>query len=278
MIRTDSLFRIGRNHDVCQDYSIDGKILVNNFGYIIVSDGCSASTDTDFGSRLLTRFAENLLVDKLDQFDPRDAIFNAYQSLHHLSFLTSESLDATLLTAQVIDNKYMIYVCGDGVVTKTRKDGTVEVTSVEFPSGAPRYLNYEINKQRLIDYNEMFGTKRIVSQINIAPDGKDSDCVVSEEQYDGPVCITGSTDNYNCIALFTDGILSFRKEIINESGTSKSNEVVPLTDVVKELVSFKNYGGRFFHRRVQKFTKDCERWRWHHYDDLGCGAIYFGDE
>jgi hypothetical protein len=51
----DNYFRIGRAHEMiglpCQDYAISG--IENGVNFIAVSDGCSASADTDIGARLI---------------------------------------------------------------------------------------------------------------------------------------------------------------------------------------------------------------------------------
>ena len=55
--RTDHLFWAGDSHKVNQDYCLSGS--KSGLHYAIVSDGCSSSPDTDFGSRILAKAAEN---------------------------------------------------------------------------------------------------------------------------------------------------------------------------------------------------------------------------
>ncbi|HYO91642.1 MAG TPA: hypothetical protein VEQ40_08400, partial [Pyrinomonadaceae bacterium] len=69
-MNADSAFLIGATHAVCQDYAVAGngtpdeRAAVSNLQanpYVILSDGCSSSPDTDIGARLLVKAAEQVL-------------------------------------------------------------------------------------------------------------------------------------------------------------------------------------------------------------------------
>jgi len=49
-----------------------------------------------------------------------------------------------------------------------------------------------------------------------------------------------------------------------------------ITDVIKELLSFKSLNGAFVARRVKKFMKECVARGWQHSDDLSIAAIHVG--
>ena len=55
-MKLDSAFQIGKTHDVCEDFALTGTFEdeKNTARYVIVSDGCSSSQNTDLGSRLLS--------------------------------------------------------------------------------------------------------------------------------------------------------------------------------------------------------------------------------
>ena len=57
----------------------------------------------------------------------------------------------------------------------------------------------------------------------------------------------------------------------------KMNEKVSYHDVLKELLSFKNYTGRYVQRRMNKFIKTCAKNNWNHSDDISIAAIYLGE-
>ena len=66
-MNADSVFNIGATHAVCQDYVI-ARSGETTFGspnagpYIILSDGCSSSPDTDMGARLLVKAMDQTLI------------------------------------------------------------------------------------------------------------------------------------------------------------------------------------------------------------------------
>lgn len=65
----DAFFTIGKTHTVCQDYAHAGFIPGTDQAYAIVSDGCSGSPDTDFGSRFMVTAAIQVLAKYGDGFD-----------------------------------------------------------------------------------------------------------------------------------------------------------------------------------------------------------------
>ncbi len=58
---SDSFFTIGKSHDICEDYACNG-VFNDEIAYVIVCDGCSSSTHTDFGSRILSKSIEKNLM------------------------------------------------------------------------------------------------------------------------------------------------------------------------------------------------------------------------
>ena len=109
-MNADSTFTIGSSHQVCQDYAVAGlrndrglASQRNRLAYAVVSDGCSSSIDSDFGSRLLSKAAERLILSE-DHAAPDDArLLHEAASLRALRLarkvgLDPTSVDATLLT------------------------------------------------------------------------------------------------------------------------------------------------------------------------------------
>ena len=73
----------------------------------------------------------------------------------------------------------------------------------------------------------------------------------------------------------SDGVHSFYETISTE--TSKYNQSISYIDVLKELLSFKNFNKAFVQRRINKFRKDCIKKNWDNADDLSLAVIYTGD-
>ena len=77
------------------------------------------------------------------------------------------------------------------------------------------------------------------------------------------------------IAIMSDGVHSFYETVLTE--TSKINKSISYIDVLKELLTFKNYNKAFVQRRMNKFRKNCVKKNWANADDLSLAAIYIGE-
>ena len=62
-IHIDHLLKKGKTHKICEDYIISGY---NPAPYIILSDGCSSSKNTDVGARVLCHVAKQYLENSKD--------------------------------------------------------------------------------------------------------------------------------------------------------------------------------------------------------------------
>ena len=100
IVHVDDFLHIGQTHNVCEDYILSD---VDPFPYIVLSDGCSSSRDSDFGSRILTHVTKRLLTDShvplhvLSQHAICEAgVVSRMLKLHETS------LDATLMFLLII--------------------------------------------------------------------------------------------------------------------------------------------------------------------------------
>ena len=131
MAIADAHFSIGKSHRVCEDYARAG-ILPADRPFAIVSDGCSSSPDTDFGSRLLTVTAQERILHDKDHYAPRGVVWQA-SSMARALLLPPHCLDATLLTIhQLSSGVFRVYAVGDGAVAARRRDGTVDIWRIQF--------------------------------------------------------------------------------------------------------------------------------------------------
>lgn len=271
-------FRIGSTHRVCQDYAM--ALTRTNKVCAVVSDGCSTARDTDFGSRILARVCASNIWEMVPAFYDAPFIGEAHSQATALG-LPVESLHATLLWALATKDYYHFCMHGDGVVVKMKKDGTMEVIEVEFPSGAPYYLSYQVTAQHQTDYRNLFGEepptirKTILSKDGIALSKSIVDKtnrVLESTSYQE---FGSNVNEYENIVLMSDGAQSFLKT--TNTNTSKSQEPVSLVEMLQSLLPFKNYQGDFVERRAQRFFKDCEKAGWQHSDDFSIAAIHIGD-
>ena len=269
----DVAFSTGNSHRICQDYA-----RANTLGqYVILSDGCSGSPDTDWGSRLLIKSAEQYIGhDNMNHLAIAAASAHA-DGLH----LPQECLDATLLCIRpkivFVDGKaecyYRVSIYGDGVFSGVRKDGTIDILDVSFTDGYPRYPSYLLDEGRMAtmqDKNKRNGGlfRNLVSH-HILPDGKrTSEC--SQNNVEFTELVVKDSD-YDTVAIFSDGVHSVYKIV---DGTK---ETIPMPTVVGMLMGFKNYAGDFVQRRYNAFQKDLIKNGWTHYDDISMGVVYLGE-
>ncbi|MFN2514557.1 MAG: protein phosphatase 2C domain-containing protein, partial [Pyrinomonadaceae bacterium] len=128
-MNVDSAFIIGATHAVCQDYAVAGNGLPTHQArdenspaapYLILSDGCSSSPDTDIGARLLVKAAEQILLvyRPLASELPEMHKESAQRALTWagLAGLSPQVVDATLLTAHVRGDELILGCSGDAVI------------------------------------------------------------------------------------------------------------------------------------------------------------------
>ena len=260
----------GRTIFVCQDYSL--ACTINGAPFTAVSDGCSSSPDSDFGSRALVKSALEGFQNRRDF--ARGWIINRAMDFIPPSGVTPiEALDATLLVAFTEGSKVRTFVTGDGIIVARRRDGTgYRMVHVEYPSGAPLYLSYTLNPGRLTNYINVFGTKRVVHiyDNDVIVDVLVEDTTNVGEMFE-PVSYDFDIQEFDVIYLFSDGLKSFHT-IVN--GVPES---VSVADVMSHLLSIKGFAGEFLIRLCLRFFRDNHTRGWFHVDDFGAGAIYTGE-
>ena len=254
-MNANALFAIGKDHTICEDYAI-AKVS-NGFAYAIVSDGCSASDEVDFGARVLVMSAKNSLmhsyIDNAKMFGD-ETIFDANKVYKIFPYLHPQALDATLLAMWVQDNRCTAYLYGDGVfIHKTGAE--VYFVHVHLTSGAPDYLSYSLDSKRKLAYDSMVDNKKIISTSHHGQlDGKPFE----------PFVITDNVREGDVIAVISDGINSFRKA---------DNTAMPWQELIEEFVGYKTFEGEFVIRRLSAFKRKCMKEGITHSDDISIASI-----
>ncbi len=288
-MNTDCAFYIGTTHNICQDYALAG----NNS--IVVSDGCSGSPSSDIGSRVLSITAMNKMaeLDGLQNFDEKECILLARPAIKILN-MPNECLDATLLAAVSYGDSVQAMCCGDGVIAIKTRDKDMIIINRVYENNYPYYINYLYDQTgRFKNWEQNHCEEKIyASNIN-----KDGEVVRFEKELkynsrinsiDGGdigvfrqidlnhrimIEITDKKD-IEYIAIMSDGVHSFYETIMTD--TSRCNKSLNYIDVVKELLSFKNFNTSFVQRRINKFRKNCAKKNWGNADDVSLAVIYTG--
>ena len=274
-MNADSAFMIGTTHSICQDYAFARN--VSGSSYVILSDGCSSSPDTDIGARLIVRAATQLLTGvSADDTEAlhKEASRLALEWADNLG-LQPQSVDATLLTAHGHLGDIIIGATGDGVIVLESRTSALDVYSISFPSGFPLYPAYEHQPDRLLAWQMNQYAHKEIRHFQATDRLALLELVQTVISTNLTETMRIRADEYKQVSLISDGVHSFYKT--EDTVTSKHVTSIPMDQILSQAVAFKGGQGAFVARRAKRFSKHCELTGWHHADDLAIGAIYFGD-
>jgi hypothetical protein len=260
----DSIFKIGATHQVCQDYAW----FDNDKQAVALSDGCSGSPHTDFGSRLLVRgFLES--GQPLENW--RDCwwlVGGIHTNLAAPMGLNQSALDATLFAAGIKHKQPWVFTTGDGYVLLKYRNGKTVLVSIEFESGYPNYLSYICNQKRFDALNDKDLNVKTVTYQRLE-NFEIAETLKTFKTKDLLTEIEISADKIQSVLIFSDGLGQFQKRN-NETNT---NVLLKPEEILKELTDFKVLTPNFLHRRWAKFSKYMETNNIKNLDDFSCGAI-----
>ena len=280
--QTDRIFTIGRDHKVCQDYAYSGGY--NGVPYIIVSDGCSASKDSDVGARLVAHSFRAGLFETIRRFispfggqfqKPIDEVFDylyknilthMQRSVENLQ-LDYSVLDATLIACFIVDDNLYECIYGDGCIIKKFRDGNIEATSFSYDTNAPYYLSYQLDDKRNEQYKKEFGNGLIKSTTYKSNNVVDIKINTIENFFNIRVYNNIGKD-LEMIMIGSDGLCSF----MNETGN------IPFQNIYPEIINIKNYNGVFLQRKMNFFNKENEKKGIYHYDDVSLNVLRIIEE
>lgn len=273
-MNSDNAFLIGAAHSICQDYATSNND--HDGSYVIVSDGCSTSEATDIGARLLVQAAKQLMASRTDVDVHTMHLEAARIALEWATQmeLPSQSVDATLLTAQVHDGGLIIAASGDGDFVLESHLGTIELYSISFPDGFPLYPSYEHQPDRLNAW-QTNATQLKEVRHSRSMEGGPFELVSVMTSSNMTEMMSVDLSYYKHVVLFSDGLHSFYR--IERDHTSRRTTSLSVEDVLSELIAFKGAQGSFVARRAKRFKKQFASQNWYHADDLAIGAIYLGN-
>ena len=256
-MNADSHYIIGSSHQYCQDYTRHGQN--EKYAWGIVCDGCSGSTDSDVGARLLAHMAEKVLK----AVGPKeiDVIQNAlqveFQSILDY-FGNSFSFDSTLLLMVYDKSKNVLhfYIWGDGHYYVKKKNGEAFFGSIIYSNGAPFYLSYRwLNKED--EYETCFGSNYAEWTDEFFQNGVSIESGKAEGVKRVHFVIDNAASTIEFVSITSDGLSSI------EGGN------------LLEFFNFKSFNGDFVKRRFTGFSRYLKKNQLFHTDDLSMAAISF---
>lgn len=281
-MNTDSYFEIGTSHNICEDYALSGT--TDTVAYAIVCDGCSSSKHSDVGARLLAHIAKDLILyfDKVKLFGNIQFIESFIDTFKVMAVkkcmevkstlcFTADFFDATLLMAICTPSHTILASWGDGyfiLQNKTEK----HVTKINFLSGAPYYLSYDLSESKAKAYNQEYGSgDLIVTHTKIKGD---TEILIATEQL-SPVSysqfriLSNNTDSfYDTIILCSDGLATY------QSAPRVEQKTYTTVGMLGHLTGYKDMVGQFVIRRMWAFKNLCMKEGIIHKDDISCSAIH----
>lgn len=282
---TDIFLKIGDNHKVCEDYVLCGEASEGR-KFLIVSDGCSSSKNTDMGSRIIAHVTKKFLMDRFADNRPHEmpeagfmgsAIIHSAKLAASMLRMNTACLDATLVIGILdpVKNWFYVYAYGDMAILTKYSDEKLQIIDIEYTSeiessqNAPYYLSYQLDDLRDIIYHDMKIDKIIRTRTKYKG-GTEVIDDTSRVAYDYVHPIILDANQIKSILICSDGFSSFIQP--GENGMVKSD---PCT-IAQEFTSFKNFRGEFLKRRIKRALSDLEQtYKASHYDDLSIGAITF---
>jgi len=310
LMSIDSHFEIGSSHSICEDYANHAVAESEGHHWCIgvLSDGCSGSPYTDFGSRImahnvlmylgdyLSRQHESACWDKDQHFIPPLLISGPVRSslaACRTIGLPDSSLDATLwvmigCVPKEVDEdgrrwQFTAFVWGDGSLV-ARRENSFDLSLAQYPSsdkkhGAPYYVNYELDEDRKKNYPKQFASISRTPNIHVLNDGE----VASRIPYLGaPLCDPIDCSPCNWYTMCSDEqtdcnpmsitVFSDGLETYNQD---IDEEVGSSIWAARDLTDFKNTEGRFMLRRMKAMQRRYRKKGIVHKDDLSAISIIF---
>lgn len=279
-MNADVFFSIGSTHHVCQDYALANNKAPNTF--VVLSDGCSSAPQTDIGSRLIAKAAEQEIArcqESLHESVAKGFLGNVLTSASNFCKaigLEDESILATLLILRAEKSQFESLCVGDGAVVGFGKEGLL-IHEYSYAGNAPYYLAYEADDNQVGSYFAQYGRYSKTST-SVKPDGTVKSIKVQaevgkEHPYHSPYFLDKwPYDAFDMVAVLSDGVQSF-VELTKSPTAGIETHSVPAVEVIRELMAFKNVVGNFVIRRCQKAFKTFKEKNWHNMDDLSVGAI-----
>ena len=270
MVELDDHFVMGGSHLVCEDYTLTGTDGLRS--WYVVCDGCSSSTKTDVGARVLAHVVgENISRIHGNCTDRQSVIVDCGRKA--LDILETMGLGrwqlmCTLHIGIIDEDETLILSIGDGFDWVEFNDGSLFVATRAYKRNAPFYVGYLLNERDHAGYLAMEDENGVRNS-----GGK---CVethwrngVQEHviEHEDPTFIIEYAFPTKDVAKFgsaTDGVDSF---------STPSKQYAAGHSIVPHLGSIANPSRGFMKRRLNKMLIDLKKQDLTPFDDVGAATI-----
>ncbi len=281
----DSYFELGNNHNICEDYALHG--IVSDVPYIIISDGCSSSKDTDIGARIIAHSIKNVLIEILNKnllkeidtyvqlrlYLKEQILFNVKSALKSLC-LPNTVADATAMLAFIWDEHLYYFIFGDGHIIIKHDNGNIK-HDISYSENAPPYISYDLDISRKLAYIEKYGNtnmNHVITENNDTNTTRAICTTLDDWIFDKDACYFRKMpiNDIKSITLSSDGIESYQS-------TGNSNEINNI-NWHEEYTNYKSTAGEFVKRRMKRIKLNNKNMSIEHFDDVSCATIWINRE
>ncbi len=258
MLYYDQYYTIGSTHTVCEDYIIQGNV---PSPFIVLSDGCSSSKNTDVGAKILALTTKQILANAkkwpLDYLEFGQLLINTGLKTVKKLNLSEEVLDATVILAFLHEDNIIVYMYGDGCLFTKEHTGKINTIEVEFTHNAPYYLTYWNNKERLLGYSSYEPNPLVLIDFEY---GK------SElKPFQTQLIFKFPLEKFKYIAIASDGA----SQCINFDQQNK----IPIYKIANDLLKFQDITDKFVEQNTKDVLQQYAQQSIYPADDLSVGIF-----
>lgn len=258
MLHYDHYYTIGKTHRVCEDFAIQGN---NPTPFLVLSDGCSGSDNTEIGARVLTLSTKKILEKTeywpIDYINFGSQLINTAWEVVRKMQLPGSVLDATVMLAFLHQDQIRVYVYGDGCLFFKDQAGNLGTIEISFTHNAPYYLTYWYDKARQREYAKYGSTPLLV---------KDSRQEKFELQpFQTELVFSFPLQEFQLVAIASDGAA----QCVDINKRRK----LPLDEVAANLLTFSNFTDEFVKRHAENTLELYARQGIYPADDLSIGVF-----
>lgn len=254
----DHYYTIGKAHTVCEDFVMQGD---RPTPFIILSDGCSGSRNTDIGARILALTTEHLLGNAshwpLDYTVFGRELINRAWNVADRMQLDNNVLDATVMLAFLHQESILVYVYGDGCLLFVDYKGNVGFIEIAFTHNAPYYLTYWHDEERWQEYAR-YDPKPLFLMDSV--NGRSAPLT-----FQTPLVFSFELKKFQKIAISSDGASHF----VNTLQYTR----IPIADVAMKLMAFQTFEGEFVKNHLESSLQEWAKAGIYPLDDLSIGIF-----